>query len=83
MLFSRTLYQFGCGISIMVRKNQNFWPKINILKGKKSVDECKIVKINGHDFSNKVDQKLKNGLLNKEFFILTDGTDSGFCLGVS
>ena len=29
-------YQFGCGISKMVGpKKQDFWPRINILKGKK------------------------------------------------
>ena len=69
-------YRFGCGILKMVgHKKQDFWPKINILKG----NHC-ILRIRGAPFrqklgmilENKVVQKLelekmfftKNGLLN-------------------
>ena len=59
---TRTQYQFGCGISKMVGpKKQDFWQRINICterKKKKVMSmNVKLSKI-GHDFCNKVVQKL-------------------------
>ena len=59
MIFRIHVHQFGCGISKMVGPiKKDFWPRINTLEGKKNLlMEVSPSKI-GHDFSNKVAQKL-------------------------
>ena len=54
-------YQFGFGISKMVGpKKQEFWPKINILKG----NQC-ILKIQGAPVCQKLDMILDNKVVQK------------------
>ena len=64
-----TQYQFSCGILKMVGpKKQNFWQKINILKGNHCILRIQGAPVRqklGMILENKVVQKLKkNGLLN-------------------
>ena len=54
-------YQFGCGILKMVRpKKQNFWPKINILRG----NHC-ILRMRGAPVRQKLGMILENKVVQK------------------
>ena len=54
-------YQFGCGILKMVGpKKQDFWPKINILKG----NHC-ILRIRGAPVRQKLGMILENKVVQK------------------